>query len=74
MIRRSEYGPRCPHCTQVNPAGVLEQVGGGSVDCLHCRKPFSYWIERLPFYCTDDGQRPHCECAVCSGKPAEPAA
>lgn len=52
MIYRSEYGARCTHCRRLNPASVLE--GPGVVDCVHCRQSFSYWIERLPFFCTED--------------------
>ena len=69
MIARSEFGPRCPHCSRVNPAVVLEQVGAGTAECVHCKRSFSYWIERLPFYCTDDGRAGGpCDCAVCTGK------
>jgi hypothetical protein len=69
MISRSEYGPRCPHCCQINPAVVLPEDGpAGEVECIHCKKHFSFWIEKLPFYCTDNGLPPRCECAVCTGK------
>lgn len=55
MIYRSEYGPRCPHCGNVNPAAILrpEAERMPAVPCIFCRKPFSFWIEKLPFFCTD---------------------
>lgn len=72
MINRSEYGARCPHCTGINPGSVLE--GAGAVDCIHCKRSFTYWIEELPFYCTDDGRSAGgCACAVCK-PPAAPLA
>ena len=69
MIRRSEYGPRCTHCGNVNPAIALPENGPASeVKCIHCKRSFSFWIEKLPFYCTDDGRPARCDCNVCSGK------
>jgi hypothetical protein len=53
MIYRSEYGPRCPHCGHVNPASVVKMPAPATVDCFHCRKPFGFWLEYLPFFCTD---------------------
>jgi hypothetical protein len=72
MIRRSEFGPRCTHCGNINPTATIAEGGPpGMATCIHCKKPFSYWIEKLPFYCTDDG-RTRCDCDVCTGK-AEPS-
>jgi hypothetical protein len=69
MISRSEYGPRCPHCLRTNPALVLPENGPASeVKCIHCGLSFSFWIEKLPFYCTDDGRQLRCDCDVCTGK------
>jgi hypothetical protein len=56
MISRSENGPRCPHCTKVNPAVILEPSPSNVVVCMHCGGSFRFWIERLPFYTTDDGR------------------
>ena len=67
MIARSEVGPRCPHCGRVNPAITLE-AGATGCTCIHCQKPFNFWIEKLPFYCTDDGRGSRCECKVCTGQ------
>ena len=66
MISRSEYGPRCPHCTRINPAATLK--GEGPAMCMHCEQPFRFWIEELPFYCTDDKRPSRCDCGVCAGK------
>jgi hypothetical protein len=66
MIRRSENGPLCPHCTQRNSAALIEKPG--ELTCIHCNRPFTFWIEKLPFYCTDDGRPPRCDCDVCTGK------
>jgi hypothetical protein len=52
--RGSEQGPRCPHCSRINPAIVLE-AGATIARVHHCQQPFNFWIEKLPFYCTDDG-------------------
>jgi len=51
MISRSEYGARCQNCLQLNPASVLPGPAG-ELKCIHCTKPFRYWTEKLPFYCT----------------------
>lgn len=69
MISRSEQGPRCTHCTRINPAIMLPEEGPASqVTCMHCGKSFTFWIEKLPFYCTEDGRTPRCDCDVCMGK------
>jgi hypothetical protein len=67
VIRRSENGPRCTHCGQVNPAALIEPTIS-ELECIHCKLKFTFWIEKLPFYCSDDGRPPRCDCAVCSGK------
>jgi hypothetical protein len=64
MIRRSEYGPRCPHCGQVNPAavvGILAEQGDRAefvTKCIFCLASFRYWLERLPFFCTNSADPP----------------
>jgi hypothetical protein len=72
MISRSESGPRCPHCTKVNPAIILEPSPSNIVVCMHCNGSFKFWIERLPFYTTDDGRAARCDCDVCTGKAPVP--
>ena len=72
MISRSEQGPRCPHCTRINPAIVLEARPSNIVVCIHCQRSFTFWIENLPFYCTEDGRPPRCDCDVCTGKKPVP--
>lgn len=67
MIARSEYGPRCTHCGNMNPAIILEPGATGCV-CITCQKPFNFWIEKLPFYCTDNGRSARCDCDICTGK------
>jgi hypothetical protein len=74
VIARSEQGPRCPHCTRINPASLLHDAPAGTFGmvCIHCLVRFDFWIEKLPFYCTDDGRPTRCDCAVCTPK-ATPA-
>lgn len=68
MIRRSEHGPLCTHCAGRNPAALLDDHSGGVVTCIHCGGSFTFYIERLPFYCTDDGRPSRCDCDVCTRK------
>lgn len=83
MIKRSEFGPRCPHCGDVNPASMFASIGigehpifgehqRGHSECIHCGGKFAWWIEKLPFYCTDNGRPARCDCGVCTGKAAPP--
>jgi hypothetical protein len=74
MISRSEYGPRCTHCTRINPTIVLEPDASNVVVCIFCEKSFQFWIEKLPFYCTGDDRPLGCDCNVCTGKKPVPGA
>jgi hypothetical protein len=74
MIYRSEFGPCCTHCGRVNPASVVPRATPGPIDCFHCRKSFSFWIERLPFFCTDTkaGVEPIAEAAAAEPNSDDP--
>jgi DNA-directed RNA polymerase subunit RPC12/RpoP len=72
VIRRSEYGPACPHCGHRNDAEKLSIVGGGEARCIYCGERFFFRIEHLPFYVTDDGAPLHCDCPIHT-PPAEAA-
>jgi hypothetical protein len=79
MIRRSPNGPLCPHCGQLNPAALIDplQVSDSLhgrddepaklFECIHCASPFSFFMERLPFYCTEDANTPRCNCSIHNG-------
>jgi hypothetical protein len=55
MIYRSEYGPRCPLRPRQPELGCRGPAAGDG-RLLPLPQAVQFWLERLPFFCTDTKQ------------------